>query len=815
MAILPITEDNVETFSLETNPRRLYKTYPIRDSSGAKVYFTGSKGLLEETMGPTGSVYLFANNSPVEKETFVLGGSDRIGFQDDSLEELRRNITLTTSSNKFAMLAGYMSGVLHTSASFRKRKKLEIIRFTPSFNFTSNTIRKNLVVDHLMKNYRHIYPSMQFAYNNFNSLNFFSNPSSGINDSTTIPSSSAILYPNPLSNSILITSGVYESPYGFRPSSSFSFDFWIKPNYVENQGIGYRAGTIIHLSSSYSLSILSGSSKDSNGRPDKFKLRLMLGNGTDLPPDKVVANAPIGIFDSNDNILEINKWQHVTVRYGGKYYNNHTGSFVIDKIEQGTFCIENPGFGCYSGSISPSVLVVGNFFQGYGSTDNFFNSKTALRDGLIELINDVDEPSNYSLLNPLNAEIHDLKIYSKYLNSDEIESLQTESPSTLDNIKFYLPPYFTTESPQRQFVDTHGGILATPFQEKDGTTNVPFSYEMSLGVGGLYPNLENYVKDFSTGNFPRLWLLTGSAISPPSNVVVSANDFLYASGTNSGNNRKRLYTILPCDHGNWNPNYNILTNLTGTISSGRHVNDFGNFIPGLINLRNVTTASIFSSAVTTSGSAILNDILGAQPENNYLKENIGGSLTLLHRLRDYSSHHVVFFDISNLFYGNQIKPGSITLTDRSLSGSNGRFGMKIKDDGYGNLYRADVSGSYATWNSVGNVFYNEGILILKHPNLFFFGNEGFEIDFRGVQNIHTTTINAYAKSMQLISSSNPSYRPIPYDEELYNEPDQEFVYITNINVHDENLNVVAKAALAQPLAKKTGSKYLIKLRIDY
>ena len=40
-------------------------------------------------------------------------------------------------------------------------------------------------------------------------------------------------------------------------------------------------------------------------------------------------------------------------------------------------------------------------------------------------------------------------------------------------------------------------------------------------------------------------------------------------------------------------------------------------------------------------------------------------------------------------------------------------------------------------------------------------------------------------------------------------------YITGLNLHDDNMNVIARANLAQPIVKTDSDKMVIKLRIDY
>jgi hypothetical protein len=143
--------------------------------------------------------------------------------------------------------------------------------------------------------------------------------------------------------------------------------------------------------------------------------------------------------------------------------------------------------------------------------------------------------------------------------------------------------------------------------------------------------------------------------------------------------------------------------------------------------------------------------------------------------------------------------------------------VTIKDDGSGNLYRADSLTPHSDWNSIGNIFYNEGVVVVKSPHLYFFGKEGYEMSFKGEQQLHTSKYEIVAPRGMLNSSSNVTY--IATEGQLsasLNPGDTErFVYISNVNFHDENLNVVAKAVLAQPVLKREGEKLMFKIAFDF
>lgn len=780
MAIEKLTPDDFEFFTLVTNPERT---------------FTSS------STGVTGVVNVFPRRSTIEKEVQPLSLFSESFYRDNNLDDIRRLAVNSTSSNINAQINGYLNAVNNQQASVRKQQTQEVIRFKPSFRFSSNTLKKNIVLKTLMPYYRSVYPRAQFNYSNYHCLNFFT--------SSQVPTDSAILYPNSAS----ITSFVSQSAYEI--SGAFSFDFWVKPKYTQDIATNeYKAGAILHLTNSYALSLHTGSHRDINGFPSGYRLALALSSSANTPPSQLnpTVSDPY-VFWTADNAIDRNSWSHITFRWGGTNYNFGSGSVVVNGGISSRFTLtesllvgrRDPGAG------DPSVLVVGNYYEGENegvdALDRFFAADTAEREGLLELngVSSVFAPTTSSFTHPLNAEIHDIKLYNKYLTLNEIGEISASGPQNLNNLKFYLPPFFTYESPFRKFVGNFGGILVTPFFERNGSTNTPFAARMAFGAGGHYINLENYVRDFATGLFPRLWNLTGSAHEPASSTVLSANDFLYGTGSI----RRRLYTILPCDNGKFLPNFNLLNKLSGS----RFKDELGATELGIINLNNLITGNLTSDGIVTSGT-LLDDLLGPQPDQNIGAEP-ANSLAVLHRTKDRSSNQIVFFDVSNLYYGNRIKPGTLTLSNTALSYSGGKIGMTIKDDGQGNLYRADVTGSHATWSSIGNVFYDEGVALIKHPQLFFFGENSYQVNFKGEQGIHVTTINAFARAMHETTSSNPSFRPFTPSEDLANITDDKAVWINEVLIHDDNLNVIARSRLAQPILKRSSDKFLFKIKLDY
>lgn len=854
MSFFKVEAQDVESFTVVTNPHRHYVT---------------------SSAGSTGSVYVFARRSPDEKDfapdpSFIEATHNDVDLTTTlrTLQYMGRYARVSGSTSQFilsasaafpGMLQDYMDKVDRQGVSARKQKALEIIRFTPSVSFTSNTLRKLVVKDQLSMYYRTVYPSAHWAYTNYNCLNFFT--------SSTVPTSSVLMYPNidgPETHEGF-ASGTYT------PSGSVSFDFYIKPCYRPDQIDGeFKAGTLFHLSSTYAVSLVTGSSKDQNGRPLTFRIQLQLSHSADVPPSLLRAvratdsglntnrvyhsggvntrqgYAPADLaFISDESSLLWNNWHHIVVRWGTDQTNQGTGSFNVDGTDRGIFVVPSgtiaPRLFAPGGNSGPDVLFVGNYFEGLnfgtGSTSYFFAADPALRDGLEQLngVTAVDEPNpaRYRFQHPLNAEVHDLAIKRYYMTDVDLEASRSVGPKSIDAnwTAFYLPPFFVEESPFRQFVGDIGGILQTPFFEVDGTTNDPFNVAMSFGVAGHYINIENFLRDFASNVFPRCHHMTGVAIMNTTEAR-PANDFLYDQPFV----RRRNTLVMPCDDGLFVPSYELLASESKRTFAK---DDLGIEELSFINIDALLlTTSLLFGTDFGGNSSFIDQQVGFTPETpgmapgpayaqyaaNVDKAVASGSfdpgiqqgapLTIFQRTRDPSSNQVTFFDISNLFYGKRILPGSVEFKDPNLSGSGGAVPITLKDDGRGTIYRADAYTSASTWNAVGTVYYDEGIIAIKSPHLYFLGKEGYEISFKGEQNVHVMTIDVIAGANQLNSSSNPNFKPVP-PSPFPNDPEKEFVYITGLNMHDDNFNVIMKTQLAQPIIKRHGDKLLFKLKVDF
>ncbi len=829
MSIIRISPENIERYTLLANPRRTFSSASSTAPSSVN-------------QGISGTLPLFSDGSSTLKDVFSDVGLDKNPANDSGIENTRAHaLAMSSNSNFYASVESYMGEVntIPSSSVFDKRQS--VTRFEPGARLNPDFQRKRVVKESLFPYYRNLYPTLQYSYTNYHSLNFVT--------CSYLPTGSALIYPAGTGTVALEDTNFYA------PSSSFTFDFYINPRYSEeNVGDEFGAGTILHMSSSYAVSLVTGTSYGLDGKKDGFRLLLQLSQSAEISPrnitisgDSVTAPGtsadPGFLFVSPDNSLSKNNWHHVSIRWGGSEVQNGTGSFVIDSHTVSEFVITSASVMApiYTGSntqFDSDALFVGNFYEGQNTGDNqiagFFNSDSSQEFGTAYIPSIADqEPSGYQLRHPLNAEIHDLKIFDSYRDNDQIftSSLQGFeydpyekrigvtgsnhylSGSSFGGLLFYLPPFFTKVSPTRY-------INQTPFFYSEGSSDDPFNVAMSFGVGGHEINLPNFTREFVRGLYPRPIGLEAQRVEETTPVAKTANYFIYEAGSN----RKRNITVLPCDNGKFTPNFQML--LTGTHKSAvagsdldKFKDDFGVFDLSRIDLNDmVSTASLPNANdprdVLSSSplGTILTPVLSAPPEDP--SAAAGSILTILQRTKDPSSNQVVFFDVSNMFYGDQIKPESVTIKDLAVTGSAGRMQITLRDDGFGNLYRADSVTPHAHWASVGNVIYEEGIIVIKSPNLPLFGSDAWELSFEGQRNIHVLEINVLADKGLINSSSNPAYRKlVPTDSP--NEIAEEFVYLTGVQLHDSNLNVVGRANFSQPVVKRDGDRFTVRLRMDF
>ena len=139
--------------------------------------------------------------------------------------------------------------------------------------------------------------------------------------------------------------------------------------------------------------------------------------------------------------------------------------------------------------------------------------------------------------------------------------------------------------------------------------------------------------------------------------------------------------------------------------------------------------------------------------------------------------------------------------------------MTLKDH-TGSLYRADCLSKPATWTDVGVLMYDEGIGVVKTPLIPRFGVDQFSVDLKGQQNLYVMKIDVPAERAELSVSSNPTFKRLKPTAQAADK-NLEFTYITDVNLHDENLNVISKSKFSQAIIKRESDRFVIRVKLDF
>jgi hypothetical protein len=216
----------------------------------------------------------------------------------------------------------------------------------------------------------------------------------------------------------------------------------------------------------------------------------------------------------------------------------------------------------------------------------------------------------------------------------------------------------------------------------------------------------------------------------------------------------------------------------------------------------------------------------------YFNPATSSILTEVGRRRSYAStdervleDELAVLTIPQRYYGEGIKPGSVTFTTGSVT---------YTDDGYSNLTRTDSG----VETILGNIFYDRGMIVLTKDVVSGSSFTEYDLDYRSTQTIYENEIFLSVNEGEFNVSTNPtalsefeyesgiivtsgSYDPRnnytqsyfnvtrgiinpifwEYDNSSSQDPTGSYLapYITTIGLYDDELNMVAVAKLPEPI----------------
>ena len=306
--------------------------------------------------------------------------------------------------------------------------------------------------------------------------------------------------------------------------------------------------------------------------------------------------------------------------------------------------------------------------------------------------------------------------------------------------------------------------------------------------------------------------------------------------------------------------------LTASISKEYYGTTTARSAPAQINADNNGLLTIDSVGYVTHLRALKNTInyyeyLSPQFQYSSTPDMISAGI----HNRNFDTNELGLVSIPSMFYGNQIKKGTVKL-DIYYTGSL----VATAEDTRRNGELIETYNAYAgsTGSCVGLVLYNEGFLILTgasdlngqtevyvtgesadNPKWVYFAqsisgsvtapNTTFTMAMSGTTNTQVMTMFATAPKGQLNHSNNPSYlksvtkRNVSTGsygyiegEEMriknivsssYNTPTGSFekmTYISKVGIYDKNKNLIAVAKPATPIKKSINKDFTFKLKLD-
>jgi len=670
------------------------------------------------------------------------------------------------------------------------------------------------------------------------------------------------------------TALMYQDESSTTEFKSFAVSFFVKPPAVTPESGHFNPGTIFCIDDLISVSLISGSDEDRFGNPSSFNIVSHFSRSMNNPLSSFDyaesaydgaqnksshLNFQQDVICTFDNPIKRDSWHRVSIIVEGTN-ENRSHSIYIDG-NKATGSIITTDFGKFNRSYenqdgnSNSQIVIGNKIQGNVDYNEFFIEKYEDFEKYTSNGNKNEPAANFEA--PFFGEAHEIVFATSRLErfpesnflSNQLSTLSTSSLDQDINVDFYLPVLFSSVEDQKIRTGTkllNEGSISLPDSPLEVTKSTHENFVLSNDLRFPEVNITSFLCGYTFQNgaapiatYPRcLGMETLSDLSTNSNYDASAQD-LQEVASSITNIFTRNNLIRPCDNSYFNHNYreyeSILDSMGGSsqeIKRRKHLMsssfrnkdmtsvslkghyDFGDFSASPYFSRFNPQDSSFCLQPMYADDRLSDSAIDPLFDKNIYNKRASSpwSTLLLAETGFYHSNLVTIIDIPQMFYSKKIHPGTFEIVDHDIDGSNGMLTYKIKDNGLGALYRDDTNKS-STYNKCGIILYELGIAILTHPALCMFGRNHFTVKFRGEKDLNVLNVNAHIGKYEFNESVNSSYNSIGKIGSDSN--DNEIVMITGIEYLDENLNVVMRSNLSQPVSKREFDEILFRSRIDF
>jgi len=627
-------------------------------------------------------------------------------------------------------------------------------------------------------------------------------------------------------------------------NDEITYEFWVKP--CKEQ---VSLGTIAHLGGNFGITLIPDSTTKKNAYYEKFKLGFFFGTKAANSIDPATISSSVIATGSDDgvyittSVLSLDNWHHVALRYGTNFNNGLLDVFVdgvsitggnLDGLHNGG--TRNAGFiNTTLTAASGHCVTIGGWSPTGGMEDIFGeyadkqeysdpSNNTAYADGLAVT-------PRYQL----KSELGDFRIWSTCRSEAELLASKYSTVASNVGLKFYIN--FQLDPSSSSSTWNHIGFVpnkddaenTTEYYEDGNLSNITsatlqndynktnFCVNSAFIAGMPLVNVHAHMQEYSQKHWP---VITGFR-----NLTDSTDSNLYPTSNNqSPANEKIAYfqnhwesfgwlrcinsLLIPSDNAKLIQDYTMNSKLYHYYTEVDMINlkgpDIGNTSDPL-EIKHFLDDEVFSIQESMTKLDPNISVFGGK-EENYQTNSLIDNRKLSDN--DYMSPISTTFSVPQIYYGNRIHEGSIEITfDINEDGKS----IKIIDRN-GTLYR--INSKDVGISKVGHVDYSNGIICIISPLLVNIGLDNFDIKLKGQKNMHVMQLDIPCGPGIANKSQNPTYKSLKASANA-NETSGNLTYISSIYLHDENLNIIGKVNLAQPVQKREEDSFIFRVKVDF
>lgn len=172
----------------------------------------------------------------------------------------------------------------------------------------------------------------------------------------------------------------------------------------------------------------------------------------------------------------------------------------------------------------------------------------------------------------------------------------------------------------------------------------------------------------------------------------------------------------------------------------------------------VNTSHWSKTGASSDADSIISNTHNSKTVNQFASRQLNGNASII--------------TIPKKFFGEEIKPKSITITDNSTDAT-----KTLVDDGLGNIYDNTYSSSYAiaseslgpagsslTGSVIGNVMYGQGLIVITETGSYnrvgsTSGSDGWSVSFKSTQTIYEREVYCNVDRGEFLGLKNPTAYP--------------------------------------------------------